>query len=187
MRDRNVRSVLHEQLRRASEDGTIIRNELGVCAGIRRIDVAVVNGELTGYEIKSDEDTLARLAGQAEAYGQVLDRAILVTTPRHSAKAATQLPSWWGILTAHQAAGGIHLEETRSAALNQSHVPFALAQLLWRDEALDELRSRQLARGLSSKPRYYAWLTLAEALPLSELRAVVRHRLKARQPWTIDR
>jgi hypothetical protein len=60
----------------------------------------------------------------------------------------------------------------------------SLAQLLWRDEALDELRQRGQARGLSAKARHYVWERLADVVPLEELRAVVRLRLKARSEWS---
>ena len=39
---------------------TIVLDELGLCHGDVRIDVASVNGELSGYEIKRHADTLAR-------------------------------------------------------------------------------------------------------------------------------
>jgi hypothetical protein len=60
MRDRDVRAAL---LRRLSSDyaddaDTRIVEEMGVWSGSVRIDVAVINGELSGYELKSDRDTL---------------------------------------------------------------------------------------------------------------------------------
>ena len=36
--------------------------------------MAVIGQEISGYEIKSDADSLTRLAGQAQDYGLVLDR-----------------------------------------------------------------------------------------------------------------
>lgn len=185
MRDYEIRLALDNALRveHGDDADTLIRHELGLCAGRRRIDVALINGELTGYEIKSDEDTLVRLAGQAEAYGRVLDRAILVTTHRWLDKATGLLPVTWGVVTARCCDGDVHLEVVRESAANGSVDPFALAQLLWRAEALDELRVRGLARGLSGKARHYVWEALASAVPVDELRGVVRHRLKVRQDW----
>ena len=97
-RDCDIRLALEARLvqQHGDEPDTIIRHEVGICAGKRRIDMAVVNGELTGYEIKSDMDTLARLVGQANAYGSVLDRVVLVTTERHVDSALPLLPDWWG-------------------------------------------------------------------------------------------
>src|SRR5207253_5974934 len=103
VRDSDIRAALDTHLRQVhATDDSLIRHELGVWAGSRRIDVAVVNGECAGYEIKSDEDSLIRLAQQADAYGRVLDRASIVTTLRHREKAVAMLPEWWGVSIARQ-------------------------------------------------------------------------------------
>ena len=184
-RDCDIRLALEAKLVREHGDkpDTMIRHEVGICAGTRRIDMALINGELAGYEIKSDMDTLARLSGQAEAYGSVLDRAILVTTERHLEEALSLLPDWWGIHVASVEQETIHLRAFREPMLNEEHNAFSLAQLLWKDEALDELRQRGMGRGLSNRARHYVWAALTEAISLSDLRSIVRTRLKARPEW----
>ncbi len=52
---------------------TLILNELGISAHEARVDVAVLNGRFAGYEIKSDVDSLRRLASQSSVYDLVLD------------------------------------------------------------------------------------------------------------------
>lgn len=185
MRDGDIRRQLDALLREqhAGESDTLIRHEMGLCGGERRIDLALLNGEISGYEIKSDEDTLFRLLGQADAYKRVLDRVTLVTTSRHRDKAMGVLPSWWGVMVAHQERGQVILETVREPDINTEVDSFALAQLLWRDEALEELKSRGLAKGLSKKARYYVWLALAQAVDIEELRTLVRERVKARPEW----
>ena len=185
MRDSDIRLALDKLLRErhTGELDTIIRHEVGLCAGKRRIDIAIINSEIIGYEIKSDEDTLNRLEGQAEAYGHVLDKAILVTTERHLGSAIRKLPDWWGVMIAHDKHGGICLENFREPAVNDQHDAFSLAQLLWREEALEELRLRDKGRGLSKKARYYVWTALANIVSLNDLRSIVRTRLKARPVW----
>ena len=184
-RDCDIRLVLEAKLVQdhGDEPDTIIRHEVGIRAGTRRIDMALVNGELAGYEIKSDADTLARLSGQAKAYGNVLDRAILVTTERHLDDALTMLPDWWGITVAYSQRSNICLGIFRDPKLNDNHDSFSLAQLLWREEALGELRIRGMGRGLSNKARHYVWNALVDAVLVNELRSIVRTRLKARPEW----
>ncbi|URK87759.1 sce7726 family protein [Rhizobium sp. RCAM05350] len=63
-----------------------------------RIDVALINGELTGFEIKSDRDTLDRLSSQVPAFSRFFDRVSLVTTGRHLTQAKATIPHWWGIV-----------------------------------------------------------------------------------------
>lgn len=184
-RDCDIRLALEQKLlnEHGDEPDTLIRHEVGICAGKRRIDVALVNGELAGYEIKSDVDTLSRLEGQAEAYSNVLDRAILVTTERHLLDALNKIPDWWGVLVVHIERDNMQLNAFRQSGMNKKHDAFSLAQLLWKDEALTELRSRELGRGLANKARYYVWEALADALTVDELRSIIRGRLKARLEW----
>jgi hypothetical protein len=185
MRDLEIRHALDAMLRgeHAAEPNTLIRHELGLCAGNRRVDVAVINGELAGWEIKSDVDTLARLAGQADAYGRVLDRATLVTTEKYVTRAATLLPGWWGLAVVAPGSPRPTLIAVRAGELNRSIDPFSVAQLLWRSEALDELRESHLSRGLANKARHYVWERLVESLSLEDLQSVVRTRLRARVDW----
>lgn len=185
MRDSDIRITLDTLLKRIynSEPDTIIRHEVGLCAGKRRVDIVIINNEIIGYEIKSDEDTLKRLEGQAAAYGNVLDKAILVTTKRHLEKALNKLPEWWGIMVAREENRNIYLETIREPIKNLEHDAFSLAQLLWREEALEELHLRHKDQGLSKKARYYVWDTLAQAVTLNDLRSIVRSRLKERQDW----
>ena len=185
MHDADIRLALHSLLLRTYGDDAdvLIRHELGLCAGKRLIDVAVIGSELVGYEIKSDADTLIRLAGQAQVYNRVLDRVILVTTQRHLAAAIAMLPRWWGIMVAGNADGTVHLADVRPSALNSQVNALSLAQLLWREEALEELRLRGLGRGLSKKARHYVWTALTKAVGVNELRLIVRVRLRRRRQW----
>ena len=187
MRDCDIRSELHVLLHQqhAGEPDTLIRHEMGLCAGKRRVDVAILNGEIAGYEIKSDVDSLSRLHGQADDYGQVLDRVTLVTTSRHLEKSMNLLPTWWGVIEARQEHGRVTLETVREPEINPELDPFALAQLLWREEALEELRTRGLSKGLSKKARYYLWQALAQAFATEDLRNLVRERIKARPEWKV--
>lgn len=186
LRDGEIRAVLTAQLRRqhAAEADTLIRNELGLCVGATRVDIAVVNGTIAGYEIKSDRDTLNRLPGQVELYNRVLDTAWLVTTSRYSDRVMSLISPWWGLLTVEgNASDNLILELVRDAAPNEEQDALSIAQLLWRDEALDELRARHAHRGLSRSTRWAVWERLVEYLPLAELKAIVRSRLKARPSW----
>lgn len=63
-----------------------------------RIDLAVVNGEMAGFEIKSDADNLGRLANQVPAFSRVFDRLSIVTTKKHLTASRRKVPAWWGII-----------------------------------------------------------------------------------------
>jgi hypothetical protein len=62
---------------------TRVVEEMGVCAGWLRVDIAASNGEPVGSELKSDRDTLQRLPFQSEIYSRVFDRVELVAGEPH--------------------------------------------------------------------------------------------------------
>ncbi|WP_053373455.1 sce7726 family protein [Paenibacillus sp. FJAT-27812] len=187
-RDIDIRASLHSVLRKEhkNEPDTLILDELGLCQGDARIDVAVVNGAINGYEIKSESDTLERLPRQTDAYNRVFDTVTILTASRFIEGIEDIIPEWWGITKAEMDADGIvHFFPYRMPHQNPSIDPIALAQLLWREEALSVLKERGLHKGLLSKPRQVLWSALAEQLELSDLQDEVRKRLKARSRWRV--
>jgi hypothetical protein len=189
MHDRDIRRELRLLLesRYANDSSTIIVNELGVCGGSARVDLAVVNSHLAGYEIKSELDTLDRLDRQLQFYSRVFDCLTLVASTRHIKALVDQLPEWVGVVAAFANDDSLRLETVREESANPSIEPYAVAQLLWRDEALTLLEQRNLDVGLRTKPRKAVWGRLAEALPEEELRLLVRETLKTRPNWLPDR
>lgn len=185
-KDLDIRTALDARLRRKHrhEDDVLIRHELGVDAGNRRIDLAVLNGHIAGWEIKSDKDTLYRLPQQAAAFAKVMDYLTIVTTSKYLDRCTDILPTNWGIQEAISEPRGIRIVNHRAPKINRQTDPFALAQLLWRDEAMEELKLLGQSTGLSSSPRYLVWQRLAERIPKTELREIVLKRLKRRQVWT---
>lgn len=185
MRDMDVRTALHGQLERehaTERDSTLFVDELGLCGAVR-VDVAVVNGALSGFELKSASDTLKRLPVQVDYYSRVLDYATLVVATNHLEAALSITPRWWGCYVAKWDGEVVNLRTRRLPKPNPKIDPYSLAQLLWRDEALETLVRHNAARGVMSKPRTALWVRLAETLSLHDLRAEVRQALKARTSW----
>jgi len=182
LNDSKIRTALRRFLeeRWAGCAETHFLEELGLCRGQVRIDLAAVNGVLHGYEIKSDRDRLTRLSSQVELYGRVVDRATIVVGTRHLRAALRLVPSWWGVLHARGVSGAISFETLRISAENLEQDPRALVELLWREEALSLLESREAAHGVRTKPRPMIWDRVCEHFELDEISAVVRDRLKLR-------
>lgn len=185
MRDPEIRAELHRrlQLRHGSDPSARIVDEMSVLTGECRIDVALINGRLEGFEIKSEGDSLARLPRQVLAYGQVFDRLTMVCSERHLNAAFAALPEWWGIEVAERRGSLTRIVRKRAARANPAVDPRAIAQLLWRSETLAALEELDAIHGLRSKPRRALWSALAEAAPRHELRAMVRETLRARRGW----
>lgn len=187
-RDIDIRSQLHINLlsEHKSDPNTLVIDELGLCQGDARVDVAVINGSMHGFEIKSDSDTLERLPGQVEVYSKVLDSVTVITGKCHSKNVIKLIPEWWGIEVAEVgSADSISFNTMRQSYNNPSVDPYSLVQLLWRDEALDLLKKFGLEKGLLSKPRNKIWEKLACSFPLIELKYHVREQLKNRKDWRV--
>jgi hypothetical protein len=187
MRDIDVRRAVRfwlDSLHAGDEDTRIVE-EMGIWAGSVRIDVAVINGEFHGFELKSAKDTLERLPSQAALYSEVFDRVTLVVAEKHVAKARRLIPSWWGISTARDMQGEVRLHQSRLAKQNPRPQPIQIARLLWRPEALALLTRRGMDQGVRSKPADALAQKLAICLPIDDLRAEVRLALKSRNNWRL--
>jgi hypothetical protein len=172
MRDHDVRVALrqHLELEHAGDNSTRIVEELGLCEEAR-VDLAVINGSLSGFELKSERDTLARLPRQALTYSRVFDYVHLVVAENHLDRALGLIPEWWGVVIAEQlGCTALSLRSHRAATENPAIDPTAIVQLLWRDEALEILTRVGADSGVRSKPRELIWARLVQSVTVSVLR-----------------
>ena len=183
MRDRDVRRVVLERLasEHAGDQHTRVVEEMEVWSGTVRVDIAVINGELGGYELKSDRDTLERLPLQADIYSRVFDRVTLVVGTKHAAKARKIIPKWWGVIIATYTAGEVKLTDYRSAKPNPRREALVLVDFLNKNEALQILEQFGLAKGWRSRRATEIAARLAAELPAQTLADAVRSALKARE------
>ncbi|WP_374204847.1 sce7726 family protein [Actinotalea sp. C106] len=182
MRDGEIRHALLQQLAadHAHDPDTRVWPELSLCLGEARVDVGVVNGALSGFEIKSARDRLTRLPRQREVYERCLDYVTIVIEERWSQTLASHVPEWWGVIVARESGSHATLEDVRPARRNSSVDPLALAQLLWRDEAAAVVQNRGIRERTSRLTRWDLWDLLVEHLTLEELSCTVRDHLRAR-------
>lgn len=185
MHDVDVRIAVRGRLRdeHLGDDDTRIVEEMGIWNGAVRVDLAVINGELSGYELKSARDTLARLPAQANLYNSVFDRVHLVAADRHVDHALAMIPDWWGIITATTVSAAIELNLVRPSCVNPKVDGLQLARLLWKDETLSILQRHGADRGVRSGNREKIAARLVETLTLDDLRSEVRRSLKSRDAW----
>lgn len=168
-------------------DGMRVIEELGLDHGTARIDFAVVNGVMKGYEIKSDRDTLLRLPEQMQIYNSIFDEMTLVVGKMHLYEAIHLVPDWWGIRLAKlDAEGNITFNTIRESGKNTDKDPMAFARLLWRSEALTVLRDEGVVRGVQSKTRSFLYARMCEVFDQETLEGKVRQTLIEREGWRFD-
>lgn len=188
--DKNIRVALRNKLDKKfhNDSNTKIIEELGITHGAARIDIAVVNGIIHGYELKSDKDTLNRLPGQIEIYNSVLDKVTLIVGKNHIRDAIRIVPEWWGVTIAKRPSlkSKVKFCSIRESDFNPRPSYAAIAALLWREEALNILEEINEAKGLRSKNRKIIYQHLANVLDKNELKARVQECLKTRTNWRLD-
>jgi len=170
--------------RQHMRNDTLVIDELGLNHGKCRADIAVVNGHLVGYEIKSDNDSLRRLGLQVESYNAVFDKISVVVGNRHINPIQDHIPTWWGIIISFRGTrGAVNFNMIRKAQMNNSVDPVSVARLLWRNEAIEILQQRRLPSRVLRQPRTVLYKHLAELLNTCELRKAVRQYLQKRKNW----
>jgi hypothetical protein len=186
MNDKQIReSFYNKKLRKhyANRD-TLIVNELGLKHGRCRADIAVINNQLIGYEIKSDDDSLCRLDKQIEIYNNVFDLATVVVGTRHAEAVNSRVPEWWGIIvTSKGSRGGVYFETIRPSSINREIDLLSIAQLLWSNEVVSLLMGLGVPQRALHKKRSFLYQHLIELISPTELRCRVRDCLKSRRNW----
>lgn len=186
LRDIDIRALLRaKEIRKQLliEPASQVVDELGIFEGAYRVDLAVINDKLHGYEIKSAVDTLERLPAQQKNFSRIFDHLTLVVDEKHANHATRIIPNWWGLIVAGIKDGLPYTYELCPPRQNKNVEPYALCQLLWRDEALSILRARKLSKGLQAGSRKFMWRRLAEEIHVDELKLLIWQTLKKRSHW----
>jgi hypothetical protein len=187
--DKIIRELLlHElELKYGNDKSVRVIEELGLDHGAARIDVAVLNGVMHGYEIKSDADTLYRLPWQISAYNSVFSKMTIVVGAKHLEHVINLVPDWWEIILVRQTSdNSVSLYQIRDGLTNKCQDNEAIARLLWKEEAISILRQCNAARGVTSQPRSVVYERLANTLDTAALQKRVRDILFSRSDWRVD-
>ncbi|MDR3575993.1 MAG: sce7726 family protein [Anaerolineaceae bacterium] len=186
MNDPQIRKAFHRSILREehNDPGTLVLDELGLKHGKCRADIAVINGHLNGFEIKSDKDSLIRLESQIENYSAVFDHASIVIADCHLDKAFCLVPKWWGvILVSQDLCSELEFTVMRLPSQNANIDDYAVAQLLWREEAQDALINLGIHGKKLRETRSNLYRCLVENINSQDLRLMTREYLKKRQAW----
>lgn len=134
MKDKDLRDLTLRELyqKHNGENNTRIINEMGLINGASRVDIAVVNGILHGYELKSESDNLLRLPNQVENYNRIFERMTIVVDRKYVDAVKEIIPEWWGIMTVRKDKAG--LRSLRKGRRVKTKDEEALLNLLWKEE-----------------------------------------------------
>ena len=183
IRDVDIRNLLLRKLQRRKARKSVIIQELGLHQGDSRVDVAVLNGFIHGYEIKSGADSLNRLPRQVKHYGKVCDRVTIIVSSGHLEEVKRLVPAWWGISVVERGRLGLRMKRIRRPNPNPKIVAASIVQLLWRDEVVQILKKRKRKNRIVKGPRTILWKKLLQSVSTADLRSIVVNTIMVRPHW----
>lgn len=166
-----------------SRSRALLVEEMEVCHGRARVDLAVIADRLIGIEIKGPKDDVTRLPNQARAYSKCFDRVVLVVDESLIDKARPLIPAWWGIVVAMRCYEEFEYRFERRPRPNPNLDIEALLSLLWREE-IDALAQDLL--GTTTKPRATKGairIELRKHVDFDVLRHASLNKLRDRSDW----
>jgi hypothetical protein len=184
--DKVIRAELKKVIEEKYKNAPVrIIEELCLDDKSTRIDIAVVNGILHGYEIKSDLDTLIRLPKQMNTYNSIFDQITLVVGVQHLYEAFNLIPDHWGVMIAKtNEDGSIYFNKIREASENKLQKKLSIAKLLWKNEAIGVLEDIGYSYGYKSKSKDVIHEKISSILDLDTLKNKVRETLLlSRTDW----
>lgn len=187
MRDFDIRIHLRNYLlnKYYLDSHSKVVEELNLPAAKARIDMAVINGHLHGYEIKSSKDTLQRLPSQLEAYEKIFDYLSVITEKKHSKKLIDLVPSWVNVYVCSEVNDQFVIELAQKGSINKNKSGFHLAKILWREELIQILNEKQIP--FIQRDRNWILAEIVSSnIKVKELSEIVRIKLKGRKNWKGD-
>lgn len=188
MNDFQIRNALIHDIKRKHPNTSAIRNlvvqEMVLCKGFARADVALVNGKMHGYEIKSSEDTLVRLNNQIDYYGRCFDYVTVVASEKHINPLLTKYPEWIGISVAYERSNSLIIKTLRRPQKNTADI-ISQMQLLWKEELVAIGNSLMKEMKFAHQTKGKIIDCLANNCKRNLLEQQLRTALKARTTWSI--
>ncbi len=146
MLDKDIREPLFDYL--DERYGKVRTIEEKIIKKSRADVLAVIDGELLGFEIKSDSDTYTRLKTQIKDYDAFCDRCYLVVGEHHT-QADKHIPEYWGIIIVNEE----NVIVERDADLSPKVKLYNQLDLLWRKELLNIQLKEGLPKLMSTRRR----------------------------------
>ena len=187
--DLDIRLALHSKLEKQYyvKKNHLIVHELSLEHGKNRIDIAVFDTYIHGYEIKSSKDNLLRLQNQLTQYSKSLQKLTFVVAENHYQDVLLSTPDWCGLILATKGPrGGITFQSKRRAKLNPNVDFFSLAHILWKSEAIDLLYKNGLNEKLEYKSRRELYQQLNLVMSTHDLASEIKAKLLKRGNWRAD-
>ncbi|EJM7152608.1 MULTISPECIES: sce7726 family protein [Vibrio] len=187
--DLEIRKAFHKKKlkHQHADKQTLVIDELGLMHGSNRVDIAVVNGCIHGYEIKSSKDTLIRFSDQLDTYLKTLQKLTVVVAPNHLNEIFDMAPEWVGVIVAEKGSkGAIHFKTIRKTKKNPNVEAINVAHLLWKDETQALLEKLGVPSNIRRGTRLDLYKVLVNQINIDELVKNIKLTFENRSNWRSD-
>ncbi|KQR32109.1 hypothetical protein ASF91_11005 [Rhizobium sp. Leaf155] len=180
LREPQIKAAVIDELFCAGgiDEDTVIISEMPVASLPRRADLVVANGSLLGFEIKSDGDKTARLAGQIEAYQKSFEGVVVVAAAKHLDVILASVPDTVGVFVIDDGEDGA----TTARMIRKPHI-----RKLDMDASIRQMSARDLHRlarqhgvASSSETDRFTLEQRVRLLPISTVRKASLTAIKQR-------
>jgi hypothetical protein len=162
----------------------VLINEMVIANWSRRADLAVANGRLYGFEIKSDLDSLKRLDGQLATYISRFDKVIVVASTRWIPSVLERVPRQVEVWEVKETVLGAEIKVARRGHIQEVISPQLLCGYLHKTEIASFLRKEGFNAN-TDMPRTHL-VELTRATRVRRLRVHVLKSLKTRYETTFN-
>jgi hypothetical protein len=183
LNEKDVRNLLMLELNETynGDPNTRIVNELGIDFGASRVDVAVINGIMHGFEIKSDLDTLNRLPRQISYYNKIFERMTIVSSRKYYDEVKELVPNWWGIKVI--SADGTRLINKRKGKMVNQQSKDLLLKLLWKKDLENFIDFLGFPKKMKKMKKNQLLEIFSQEVDIKEVRHFTYLALKNRLNW----
>jgi hypothetical protein len=172
--DPQIREALFADLE-ATDPKIRIMEEMKI--GSSRADfLLVTDGIITGYEIKSDADSYARLQSQTRDYGKFCDYCYVVVGKSHQKGIFKYVPDFWGVIVITAEDGNIKIEELREASISPNVTLYNKMRLLWKRELVN-IRAKYGMPKHINKKKFFLSKEIERKIPKDDLALAITDEL----------
>lgn len=156
----------------------VIINEMVVSNWARRADIAVANGRLYGFEIKSAFDSLKRLPGQIESFQKHFDKVTVVAASKFIPEIVRAYPPEVGVLEIYMKGSSFELKQIRPGRISEVRDRHSIASLMTKMEIERLLKAESVGfkPGISRKEL----VDNLASLPMRKVKSYALESLKRR-------
>lgn len=176
--DRAIRSAFKTYLYRSKKETLV--DEIDLIRGKSRVDLIHFGSFITGYEIKSDRDSLVRLSTQADTYNRSLEKIVLICGSKHLENLFDLLPPWWGVIGAKMTGRKVVFKELRAPQVSPFFNHTNLLDLLWKAE-LEFILANYGFEKVTHKTRFELKNMIKCVAPYYELKGQILNLLNQRE------